>query len=103
MEISYRLSRNAWMESLYFANFSEEEGSYKSCRRICDELEVPMHGSSDYHIIREVCYAVSNRSAAIVAAGLYSPGIICFPFPSAFPLFSTIQLSRSAFALLLTS
>ncbi|KAK6051659.1 Hexokinase [Cooperia oncophora] len=51
---------------------AEQEGSYKACRRICDELDVPMHGSSDYHIIRGVCYAVSNRSAAIVAAGQYS-------------------------------
>ncbi|KHJ86772.1 Hexokinase, partial [Oesophagostomum dentatum] len=49
---------------------AEEEGNYKSCRRICDELDVPMHGSSDYHIIRDVCYAVSDRSAAIVAAAI---------------------------------
>lgn len=63
-------------ESLFFTTAwryfcSEEEGSYKSCRRICDELDVPMHGSADYHIIRDVCYAVSNRSAAIVAAGWF--------------------------------
>ncbi|VDM69950.1 unnamed protein product [Strongylus vulgaris] len=49
---------------------AEEEDSYKSCRRICDELDVPMHGSGDYHIIRDVCYAVSDRSAAIVAAAI---------------------------------
>uniref|UniRef100_A0A1I7XRW2 hexokinase n=1 Tax=Heterorhabditis bacteriophora TaxID=37862 RepID=A0A1I7XRW2_HETBA len=49
---------------------AEEEGSYKTCRRICDELDVPMHGSADYLIIREVCYAVSNRSAGIVAAAI---------------------------------
>ncbi|CAI4224558.1 unnamed protein product [Auanema sp. JU1783] len=49
---------------------SEEEESYKTCRRICDELDVPMHGSSDYMIIREVCYVVSLRSASIVAAAI---------------------------------
>ncbi|PAV84397.1 hypothetical protein WR25_20161 [Diploscapter pachys] len=49
---------------------AEEEDSYKVCRRICDELEVPMHGSTDYHIIRQVCHAVSCRSASIVAAAI---------------------------------
>lgn len=49
---------------------SEEEDSYKNCRRICDELEVANHGSNDYRIIRAVCHAVSQRSAAIVAAAI---------------------------------
>uniref|UniRef100_A0A158P960 Phosphotransferase n=1 Tax=Angiostrongylus cantonensis TaxID=6313 RepID=A0A158P960_ANGCA len=49
---------------------AEEDNSYKACRRICDELDVPMHGSGDYHIIRDVCFVVSNRSAAIVAAAI---------------------------------
>ncbi|CAJ0579853.1 unnamed protein product, partial [Mesorhabditis spiculigera] len=48
----------------------EEEGSYRVCRRVCDELEVPSHGSSDYAIIREVAHAVSQRSASIVAAAI---------------------------------
>lgn len=49
---------------------AEEEGSFRTCRRICDELDVPFHGSSDYVIIREVCEAVSQRSASIVAAAI---------------------------------
>ncbi|CAJ0931293.1 unnamed protein product, partial [Mesorhabditis belari] len=48
----------------------EEEGSYRVCRRVCDELEVPSHGSGDYAIIREVAQAVSQRSAAIVASAI---------------------------------
>ena len=52
-----------------YAFCSEEEGSYKTCRRICDELEVPNHGSNDYEVMRQVCHHVSQRSAAIVAAG----------------------------------
>ena len=54
-------------------SFSEEEGSYRICRRICDELDVPSHGSADYAIIREVAHAVSDRSASIVAAGNFLP------------------------------
>lgn len=50
--------------------FRDNSGVFKNCRRICDELEVPNHGSSDYLIMREVCHIVSQRSAAIVAAGL---------------------------------
>ncbi|TMS38526.1 hypothetical protein L596_005232 [Steinernema carpocapsae] len=49
---------------------AEEEGSFKICRRICDELEVPIHGSSDYVIMRELCYVVTKRSASIVAAAI---------------------------------
>ncbi|KAI6207342.1 Phosphotransferase [Aphelenchoides fujianensis] len=49
---------------------SEEEGSYKACRRICDELDVTNHGSNDYEIIRQVCHIVTERSAAIVAAAI---------------------------------
>lgn len=52
--------------------FSDDEGSYKVCRRICDELDAPSHCTTDYEIIREVCQAVSQRSAAIVAAGSIS-------------------------------
>ncbi|CEF60199.1 Hexokinase family and Hexokinase, N-terminal domain and Hexokinase, C-terminal domain-containing protein [Strongyloides ratti] len=48
----------------------EPEGVYKHCRRICEELEVSTHGTSDYAIIREVCHVVSARSAAIVAAAI---------------------------------
>jgi hypothetical protein len=43
----------------------------KNCRRICDEMEVQNHGSMDYLIIQEVCIAVSQRSAAIVASGFF--------------------------------
>ncbi|KAI6214235.1 Phosphotransferase [Aphelenchoides besseyi] len=49
---------------------SEEEGSYKTCRRICDELDVPNHGSNDYEIIRQICHLVTQRSSAIVAAAI---------------------------------
>jgi len=48
----------------------EQEGNFKVCRRICDELDVPNHSSTDYQIIREVCHAVSKRSACIVAAAI---------------------------------
>uniref|UniRef100_A0A7E4VZ51 Phosphotransferase n=1 Tax=Panagrellus redivivus TaxID=6233 RepID=A0A7E4VZ51_PANRE len=48
----------------------EEDGSYTICRRICDELEVPNHGSNDYAVIRAVCHSVSARSAAIAAAAI---------------------------------
>ena len=34
-----------------------------------DELEVSVHGSADYFILKEICRAVSMRSAALVAAG----------------------------------
>ncbi|VDN22657.1 unnamed protein product [Gongylonema pulchrum] len=49
---------------------SDDEGSCKVCRRICDELDAPSHCATDYEIIREVCHAVSQRSAAIVAAAI---------------------------------
>ncbi|KAI6200530.1 Phosphotransferase [Aphelenchoides besseyi] len=49
---------------------SEEEGSYKTCRRICDELDVPNHGSNDYEIIRQICHLVTQRSSSIVAAAI---------------------------------
>uniref|UniRef100_A0AC34QTY9 Phosphotransferase n=1 Tax=Panagrolaimus sp. JU765 TaxID=591449 RepID=A0AC34QTY9_9BILA len=49
---------------------SEEEDSFKNCRRICDELEVVNHGSNDYRIIRAVCHTISQRSASIVAAAI---------------------------------
>uniref|UniRef100_A0A914WFP3 Phosphotransferase n=1 Tax=Plectus sambesii TaxID=2011161 RepID=A0A914WFP3_9BILA len=48
----------------------DESTSFKNSRRICDELEVPNHGSSDYVIIREICHVVSQRSASIVAAAI---------------------------------
>ncbi|EJW88941.1 hexokinase [Wuchereria bancrofti] len=48
----------------------DEEGSFKICRRICDELDAPSHCTADYEIIHEVCHAVSQRSAAIVAAAI---------------------------------
>ncbi|KAI1732703.1 hexokinase domain-containing protein [Ditylenchus destructor] len=48
----------------------DESGIYKVCRRICDELEVPNHGSNDYQIIHEVCHIVSQRSASIVASAI---------------------------------
>ncbi|KAL3081654.1 hypothetical protein niasHT_033065 [Heterodera trifolii] len=48
----------------------DNSGVFKNCRRICDELEVPSHGSNDYLIMREVCHVVSLRSAAIVAAAI---------------------------------
>jgi hexokinase len=48
----------------------EEEGSFKICRRICDELDMPNHGGADYAVIRQICHAVSLRSASIVAAAI---------------------------------
>lgn len=48
----------------------EEEGVFKACRRICEELEVEMHGTGDYIIIREVCDVISRRGASIVAAAI---------------------------------
>jgi len=48
----------------------DESGIFKVCRRICDELEVPNHGSNDYQIMHEVCHMVSQRSASIVAAAI---------------------------------
>lgn len=39
-------------------------------RRIMEELQIPLHGTMDYVIIREVCHAVSLRSASIVAAAI---------------------------------
>ncbi|KAL7078044.1 hypothetical protein ACQ4LE_002643 [Meloidogyne hapla] len=50
--------------------FSEPGEMRKNCRRICDEMEVQNHGSTDYLIMQEVCIAVSERSAAIVAAAI---------------------------------
>uniref|UniRef100_A0A1I7UZN9 Phosphotransferase n=1 Tax=Caenorhabditis tropicalis TaxID=1561998 RepID=A0A1I7UZN9_9PELO len=49
---------------------AEEEGVFKACRRICDELEVESHGTVDYLIIREVCDVISRRGASIVAAAI---------------------------------
>ncbi|CAI5447998.1 unnamed protein product [Caenorhabditis angaria] len=49
---------------------AEEDGIFIKCRRICDELDVPLHGSTDYRIIRAVCDIVSRRSASIVAAAI---------------------------------
>ncbi|VDN01254.1 unnamed protein product [Thelazia callipaeda] len=49
---------------------SNEEGNFKVCRRICDELDAPSHCTTDYEIIYEVCHAVSQRSAAVVAAAI---------------------------------
>uniref|UniRef100_A0A8R1XXB6 Phosphotransferase n=1 Tax=Onchocerca volvulus TaxID=6282 RepID=A0A8R1XXB6_ONCVO len=48
----------------------DDEGSFRICRRICDELDVPSHCTADYEIIHEVCHAVSQRSASIVAAAI---------------------------------
>lgn len=48
----------------------DEEGSSKVCRRICDELDAPSHCTNDYEIIHEVCHAVSQRSASIVASAI---------------------------------
>lgn len=48
----------------------DESGIFKVCRRICDELEVPNHGSNDYLVMHEVCHIVSQRSASIVAAAI---------------------------------
>ncbi|VDK47910.1 unnamed protein product [Anisakis simplex] len=48
----------------------EDEDSFKVCRRICDEMDVPSHCAYDYEIIREVCHVVSKRSACIVAAAV---------------------------------
>lgn len=49
---------------------SEDVESFKIARRICDELEVSVHGTNDYKIIREVCHTVSQRAASIVAAAI---------------------------------
>uniref|UniRef100_F1KVA2 Phosphotransferase n=1 Tax=Ascaris suum TaxID=6253 RepID=F1KVA2_ASCSU len=49
---------------------AEDEDSFKVCRRICDEMDVPSHCTYDYEIMREVCLAVSRRSASIVAAAV---------------------------------
>ena len=48
----------------------EEAKNWKNTRRILDELDVPMHGSSDYLVLRELCQAVSLRSASIAAAAI---------------------------------
>ncbi|VDK88731.1 unnamed protein product, partial [Litomosoides sigmodontis] len=32
----------------------DEEGSFKICRRICDELDAPSHCTADYEIIHEM-------------------------------------------------
>uniref|UniRef100_A0A915D2V8 Phosphotransferase n=1 Tax=Ditylenchus dipsaci TaxID=166011 RepID=A0A915D2V8_9BILA len=48
----------------------DDSGIFKVCRRICDELEVPNHGSNDYLVMHEVCHIVSQRSASIVAAAI---------------------------------
>lgn len=60
--------------------FREEEGSFKVCRRICDELDIPIHGGGDYLIIRQICHTVSMRSASIVAAGIYILQVISYVF-----------------------
>ncbi len=50
--------------------FSDDEIThFKNTRRILDELQIPLHGSADYLILREICHVVSQRSAAITAAG----------------------------------
>jgi hexokinase len=48
----------------------DESGIFKVCRRVCDELDVPNHGSNDYHIMHQVCHIISQRSASIVAAAI---------------------------------
>ena len=48
----------------------DDSGIFKICRRICDELDVPNHGSNDYQIMFEVCNIVSQRSASVVAAAI---------------------------------
>jgi hexokinase len=48
----------------------DESTHFKNTRRILDELQVPLHGSADYLILRELCHAVSERSAAIAAAAI---------------------------------
>lgn len=48
----------------------EETLNWKNTRRILDELEIRLHGSSDYLVLRELCHAVSQRSAAIAAAAI---------------------------------
>lgn len=48
----------------------DESGIFKVCRRICDELDVPNHGSNDYQIMHAVCHSVSERSASVVAAAI---------------------------------
>lgn len=50
--------------------YSEPEGNYKSCRRICDELEVPSHCAVDYEAIHDLCDFVTGRSAGVVAAAI---------------------------------
>lgn len=49
--------------------FSEPEGNFKACRRICDELDIPSHCANDYEAMHDLCSNVSERSAGIVAAG----------------------------------
>jgi hexokinase len=49
---------------------AEEQGSFTTCRRICDELDVTNHGSNDYQIIYQICHLVSQRSASVVAAAI---------------------------------
>lgn len=51
-----------------------------------EELQIPVHGTIDYIIMREVCQAVSLRSASIVAAGefLYNKKTVFLSFRSQF-------------------
>ncbi|MCP9265579.1 Phosphotransferase [Dirofilaria immitis] len=57
------------LDGLLFSG-QDEEGSFKICRRICDELDAPSHCTVDYEIIHRVCHTVSQRSASIVAAAI---------------------------------
>ncbi|KRY75445.1 Hexokinase [Trichinella pseudospiralis] len=47
-----------------------EDTPFVNVRKIMDELRIPIHGISDYMIIKEVCQAVTERSASIVAAAI---------------------------------
>ncbi len=49
--------------------FSDEGGQYSHARQILDELGVEQHSFSDLLILREICMAVSRRSACLTAAG----------------------------------
>ncbi|KAH7729239.1 hexokinase [Aphelenchoides avenae] len=66
-----KLDRSDTFPTKYISEIlAEEAGSFTTCRRICDELEVPNHGSNDYQIIHAVCHIVSQRSASVVAAAI---------------------------------
>ncbi|KRZ94025.1 Hexokinase [Trichinella sp. T8] len=47
-----------------------EDTPFVNVRKIMDELRIPIHGISDYMIIKEVCHAVTERSASVVAAAI---------------------------------